>query len=260
MLRVVSLLISRWLDSATADLILEAERAPSVQTTCLETPPHAASVSHACVVTIAEETQICETLSELFTGVLCLHISEIGSTLQNLSKKCSRERIYSGKMIQTKHKWPLPSPKVHFRGFSNIPSLLSTYLLSACQCDLEGTLAEGCNKQTGACLCRPGVTGSRCTSCSRGHCDSFPLCESCPSCFFTLDSQRQNLSLILKSITTRFPTTPDSSNVNFGLRILALENRLKLLRESISFPPSIARQVDDALTQLDKLRWGSIFY
>ncbi|CAF94661.1 unnamed protein product, partial [Tetraodon nigroviridis] len=123
-----------------------------------------------------------------------------------------------------------------------------------CQCDLEGTLAEGCNKQTGACLCRPGVTGSRCTSCSRGHCDSFPLCESCPSCFFTLDSQRQNLSLILKSITTRFPTTPDSSNVNFGLRILALENRLKLLRESISFPPSIARQVDDALTQLDKLR------
>src|SRR4029434_4211594 len=31
-------------------------------------------------------------------------------------------------------------------------------------------------QSTGACLCRPGVTGERCDSCSRGHCDSFPKC------------------------------------------------------------------------------------
>lgn len=80
------------------------------------------------------------------------------------------------------------------------------------------------------------------------------MCESCPSCFFTLDSQRQNLSLALKNITPRFPTTPDSPSANFGPRILALENQLKLMRESISFPPSTARQVDDALSQLEGLR------
>lgn len=80
------------------------------------------------------------------------------------------------------------------------------------------------------------------------------MCKSCPSCFFTLDNQRQNLSLALKSIATRFPTTEDSSSVNFGLRVLALENRLKLLRESMLFPPSTARQVDYSLIQLDNLR------
>lgn len=80
------------------------------------------------------------------------------------------------------------------------------------------------------------------------------MCESCPSCFFTLDSQRQNLSLALKNITPHFPTTPDSPSANFGPRILALENQLKLMRESMSFPPSTARQVDDALSQLEGLR------
>ncbi|XP_011611933.1 laminin subunit beta-3 isoform X1 [Takifugu rubripes] len=123
-----------------------------------------------------------------------------------------------------------------------------------CQCDPEGTLPEGCNKQTGVCLCRPGVTGSRCGSCSRGHCDTFPTCKLCPSCFFTLDSQRQNLSLALNSITPHFPTTPDHSSVNFGPRILALEAQLKLIQESISFPPSTAQQVDDVLSQLEELR------
>lgn len=80
------------------------------------------------------------------------------------------------------------------------------------------------------------------------------MCESCPSCFFTLDSQRQNLSLALKNITPHFPTTPENPSANFGPRILALENQLKLMRESISFPPSTARQVDDALSQLEGLR------
>lgn len=62
---------------------MEAEGAPGVQTTCLETPCWAASVSHPCVVTVAEETQICKMLSEVLTGVLCLHISETDSSLSS---------------------------------------------------------------------------------------------------------------------------------------------------------------------------------
>lgn len=135
----------------------------------------------------------------------------------------------------------------------NIPDVSSA---TACQCDAEGTILEGCNKKTGACLCRPGVTGSRCDSCSRGHCDSFPACETCPSCFFTLDAQRQNLSLALKSFLTR----PGGSGVHVGdfvPRIRALEARLNLIRNSISLPPSTTQQVNDALSQLDMLRWGT---
>ncbi|XP_070695736.1 laminin subunit beta-3 [Pempheris klunzingeri] len=125
-----------------------------------------------------------------------------------------------------------------------------------CRCDAEGTLPQVCNKQTGACLCRPGVTGSRCDSCSRGHCDSFPACETCPSCYFTLDGQRKNLSLALERLSPSYPSRPggDVDLGNFGPRIRTLEANLKLIRDSISLPPTIARQVDDALFQLNKLR------
>ncbi|XP_070758572.1 laminin subunit beta-3 [Enoplosus armatus] len=125
-----------------------------------------------------------------------------------------------------------------------------------CQCDAEGSLPEVCDKQTGACLCRPGTTGARCDSCSRGHCDSFPACETCPSCFFTLDAQRRNLSLAVEKLSPRVPSRPGSSGDlgNFGPRIRALEASLNLIRDSITLPPSTAKQVDDALSQLDKLR------
>lgn len=126
----------------------------------------------------------------------------------------------------------------------------------SCRCDAEGTLPGGCNQQTGACLCRPGVTGARCDSCSPGHCDSFPSCDTCPSCFFTLDAQRQNLSSALERLIDSAPTRPggDGDLGNFGPRIRVLEASLKLIQESISLPPSIAGKIDDALSQLNKLK------
>ncbi|XP_035517151.1 laminin subunit beta-3 [Morone saxatilis] len=121
-----------------------------------------------------------------------------------------------------------------------------------CRCDAEGTLPEVCDKQRGTCLCRPGVSGARCDSCSQGHCDSFPACETCPSCFFTLDAWRQNMSLALERLS--FPTGTGVNLGNLGPRILALEDSLNLIRNSISRPPSIGGQIDNALSQLDKLR------
>ncbi|XP_068172134.1 laminin subunit beta-3-like [Antennarius striatus] len=125
-----------------------------------------------------------------------------------------------------------------------------------CRCDVEGTLPQVCDKQTGACLCRPGVTGLRCDSCSRGHCDSFPTCETCPSCFFTLDARRQNLSLALDRLSSGLPTRPGGADdlKGFGPRIRDLEVILDQLRKSISLPPNTTSQVDDAMSQLDQLR------
>ena len=140
------------------------------------------------------------------------------------------------------------STAVSFKYLSNISK--------ACQCDAEGTLPEVCDKQTGACLCRPGVTGTRCNSCSKGHCDSFPTCETCPSCFFILDAQRQNLSLALERLSPNFPSRPGGAADlgNFRHRIRTLESNLNLIQDSIFLPPSTARQIDDAMSQLDKLR------
>lgn len=125
----------------------------------------------------------------------------------------------------------------------------------ACRCDREGTLAEVCDKQTGACLCRPGVTGTRCDSCRRGHCDLFPVCEKCPSCFFTLDQQRQNISLALGILTSNLlPSRPS----DFGPKILSLEIKARRIQNFINLPPSISQQIEEALSTLHELGWEKV--
>uniref|UniRef100_A0A3B5LRA2 Laminin subunit beta 3 n=1 Tax=Xiphophorus couchianus TaxID=32473 RepID=A0A3B5LRA2_9TELE len=98
-----------------------------------------------------------------------------------------------------------------------------------CPCDTAGTLQEVCNRKTGECLCRPGATGPRCDSCSRGYCDSFPACELCPNCFFTLDSQRRNVSLALDKLSFRLPSLPGGGGDlgSFGPRFRELEAGLE---------------------------------
>ncbi|XP_030584440.1 laminin subunit beta-3 [Archocentrus centrarchus] len=122
-----------------------------------------------------------------------------------------------------------------------------------CHCDAEGTLPGVCDKQSGVCLCRLGITGAQCNSCSRGHCDSFPDCELCPSCFFSLDAQQKNLTLALERLSSRFPFHSVTAG-DFGPRIRVLESNLKLIQDSISLPPITAGKVNDALSQLDKFR------
>ncbi|XP_029358209.1 laminin subunit beta-3 [Echeneis naucrates] len=123
-----------------------------------------------------------------------------------------------------------------------------------CLCDTEGTLPEVCDQQTGACLCRPGITGTRCDTCTRGRCDSFPACETCPSCFFSLDAQREKLSLALEALYPSIPSPGLPDLGKFGPRIRGLEDRLKVIQTSINLPPSSARKIDDVLSQLNKLR------
>ncbi|NWU97041.1 LAMB3 protein, partial [Upupa epops] len=62
-----------------------------------------------------------------------------------------------------------------------------------CDCDFQGTEAVGCDKATGRCLCRPGITGSRCDQCQRGHCSTYPDCELCHPCFHSHDENIQRL-------------------------------------------------------------------
>ncbi|XP_028303311.1 laminin subunit beta-3 isoform X2 [Gouania willdenowi] len=121
-----------------------------------------------------------------------------------------------------------------------------------CKCDPEGTLPGVCDKTSGACLCRPGLTGSRCDSCGPGRCDSFPACDSCPSCFFTLQNQIKNQSSALEKLSDKVSARPDPED--FGPRIRDLETSLNLIRNSVSLPPTITKQVDDALSTLKELR------
>ncbi|NXI74677.1 LAMB3 protein, partial [Anseranas semipalmata] len=66
-----------------------------------------------------------------------------------------------------------------------------------CNCDFQGTEDAGCDKSTGRCLCRPGVTGPRCDQCQRDHCSTYPGCEPCHPCFHAYDGDIQRLRLRL---------------------------------------------------------------
>lgn len=47
-----------------------------------------------------------------------------------------------------------------------------------CDCDVQGTTEEVCDKENGRCICREGFGGSRCDECLPGFYD-YPQCKPC---------------------------------------------------------------------------------
>ncbi|KAJ3601988.1 hypothetical protein NHX12_029749 [Muraenolepis orangiensis] len=121
-----------------------------------------------------------------------------------------------------------------------------------CICSAGGIVLGGCDKKTGVCVCRLGVTGPRCDMCSRGHCDSFPACETCPLCYFDLENRIGNLSLSLEKLSHRGPTTGQPTGLE--PRIKALEAQLEHIRSSVPPTLSSSQLMNEAFSELNRLR------
>ena len=54
-------------------------------------------------------------------------------------------------------------------------------VIVACQCNVFGSVRDDCEQMTGRCVCKPGVTGSKCNICPNGKelgpqgCTGIPL-------------------------------------------------------------------------------------
>ncbi|NXJ74329.1 LAMB3 protein, partial [Trogon melanurus] len=120
-----------------------------------------------------------------------------------------------------------------------------------CDCDFQGTEDVGCDKTTGRCLCRPGVTGHRCDQCQRGHCNTYPSCELCHPCFRAYDGDIERLRLRqagLGNSTARLPLGGGGSRL--GPRLAQAEGDVQraqsILGRSSAMQQSLA-QVGSAL-------------
>lgn len=74
----------------------------------------------------------------------------------------------------------------------------------------------------------------------------------CPSCFFSLNAQRKNVSLVLLELASRL-LSQSGGGADFGPRISYLEATLKVIQNSMSSSP--ITDTRDALSKLKELRW-----
>lgn len=125
----------------------------------------------------------------------------------------------------------------------------------ACDCDFRGTEGPGCDKVSGRCLCRPGLTGRRCDQCQRGYCDRYPVCVACHPCFHTYDADLREQALRLgrlRNTTAGLGSRPDLEDHGLASRILDAKSRIDqiqaILDNSLVSQQDMAQVADGILS------------
>ncbi|NXB73076.1 LAMB3 protein, partial [Donacobius atricapilla] len=123
-----------------------------------------------------------------------------------------------------------------------------------CDCDFQGTEEAGCDRATGRCLCRAGVTGPRCDQCQQGHCGPYPGCQLCHPCFHTYDGDVERLrqrQASLANATARLPAGTGGSQL--GPRLSRARGDLQQAQGILGHPPGTQQglaQVGGALAAI----------
>lgn len=86
----------------------------------------------------------------------------------------------------------------------------------ACQCHEDGTLRPKCDKDTGLCNCRAGVSGKSCDQCARGFNPEFPSCFRCHVCFDQWDNMMTSLSQRIQKLMKLAAKLEDERNTMLG--------------------------------------------
>ncbi|KAK2086469.1 Laminin subunit beta-3 [Saguinus oedipus] len=127
----------------------------------------------------------------------------------------------------------------------------------ACDCDFRGTEGPGCDKASGRCLCRPGLTGPRCDQCQRGYCDRYPACVACHPCFQTYDTTLREQVLRLGSLrnaTTSLLSGPGLEDPALASHILDAQNKIEQIRAVLSSAAVTEQEVSQVASAIFSLR------
>ncbi|XP_055091128.1 laminin subunit beta-3 isoform X1 [Symphalangus syndactylus] len=127
----------------------------------------------------------------------------------------------------------------------------------ACDCDFRGTEGPGCDKASGRCLCRPGLTGPRCDQCQRGYCNRYPVCVACHPCFQTYDADLREQALRLGSLrnaTTSLRSGPRLEDRGLASRILDAKSKIEQIRAVLSSAAVTEQEVAQVASAILSLR------
>ncbi|XP_064333219.1 laminin subunit beta-3 isoform X3 [Camelus dromedarius] len=132
----------------------------------------------------------------------------------------------------------------------------------ACDCDFRGTEGPGCDKASGRCLCRPGLTGPRCDQCQRGYCDRYPVCVACHPCFQIYDVGLREWALRLGSLrnaTASLWLGPGLEDHGLASRMLDAKSKMEQIQEMLSgasVPEQEVAQVANAIFSIRRTLQG----
>lgn len=127
----------------------------------------------------------------------------------------------------------------------------------ACDCDFRGTEGPGCDKASGRCLCRPGLTGPRCDQCQRGYCDRYPACVACHSCFQAYDADLQEQALRLSSLRNATATLwpgPGPEDPRLASRIRDAKSKIEQIQAILRNAPVMEQEVAQVANAIFSIR------
>ncbi|XP_028925322.1 laminin subunit beta-3 [Ornithorhynchus anatinus] len=128
----------------------------------------------------------------------------------------------------------------------------------ACDCDFRGTEEQGCDKVTGRCLCRPGLSGPRCDQCQRGSCGHFPFCPACHSCFQDYDEalrrQAYHLTNMRNATSGGWPGAGGAGAPRLDARIAWAEGTVRQIQAILSSPLVTEEELAQAANVISSTR------
>uniref|UniRef100_A0A8C3WIV7 Laminin subunit beta 3 n=1 Tax=Catagonus wagneri TaxID=51154 RepID=A0A8C3WIV7_9CETA len=127
----------------------------------------------------------------------------------------------------------------------------------ACDCDFRGTEGRGCDKASGHCLCRPGLTGPRCDRCQRGYCDRHPVCVACHPCFQTHDAGLRERALRLRGLrnaTASLRPGPGSEDLGLASRVQDAKSKMEQIQAVLGGALVTEREVAQVANAIFSIR------
>lgn len=122
---------------------------------------------------------------------------------------------------------------------------------------MDGTERPSCDRETGECLCRTGVTGIFCDECAPGYDSAFPACEECHPCNAIWAEDIEDVQRAAQIMRTRVPFGgPDQQPAaNQQLqKILAMQILLAELANMTGLAPSKVPKLEKLVAKIKSVQ------